>query len=52
MIVQIGDNEQSIRRYLERKLDEMQNNGQEEHVAINSKIIKLNMNKILKTLTN
>lgn len=35
MIAQIGDNEESIRKYLEGKLDERNNNGHEEHTPIN-----------------
>ena len=35
MIAQIGDNEESIRKYLEEKLDERCNNGHEEHTPIN-----------------
>lgn len=36
MIAQIGDNEESIRKYLEGKLDERNNNGHEEHTPINN----------------
>ena len=36
MIAQIGDNEESIRNYLERKLNERDNNGNEEHTPINN----------------
>ena len=36
MIAQIGDNEESIRNYLERKLNERNNNGNEEHTPINN----------------
>lgn len=36
MLVQIGDNEESIRKYLEGKLDKSHNNGHEEHIPINS----------------
>lgn len=36
MIAQIGDNEESIRKYLEEKLDERRNNGHEEHTPINN----------------
>ena len=35
MIVQIGDNEESIKKYLEGKLDERSNNRHEEHTPIN-----------------
>jgi len=36
MIAQIGDNEESIRKYLEGKLDERINNVHEEHTPINN----------------
>ena len=36
MIAQIGDNEESIRNYLERKLNERNNNGNEDHTPINN----------------
>lgn len=36
MIAQIGDNEESIRKYLEEKLGERRNNGHEEHTPINN----------------
>lgn len=36
MIAQIGDNEESIKNYLERKLNERDNNGNEEHTPINN----------------
>ena len=36
IIAQIGDNEESIRNYLERKLNERDNNGNEEHTPINN----------------
>ena len=36
MIAQIGDNEESIRKYLEGKLNERNNKGQEQHTPINN----------------
>ena len=36
MIAQIGDNEENIRKYLEGKLDERNNNGNQEHTPINN----------------
>lgn len=36
MIVQIGENEESIRRYIEEKLGERNNNGHESHIPINN----------------
>lgn len=36
MIAQIGDNEESIKRYLKEKLSERNNNAHEEHTPINN----------------
>ena len=35
MVIEIGDNEESIRKYLEGKLCKIHNNGQDEHTPIN-----------------
>jgi len=35
MVIQIGDNEESIKKYLQKKLEEKQEHNNEEHIPIN-----------------